>query len=300
MHEERALHSSFRKNVEARSGLQREPQFFSGLHTEHQYSIFLHGTMASSPLKLLPGNLTVPLHLAAFDLEKLRAGTLRGAGASTLPLGIASLDEALGGLPQGSVVELCSSGGLGRATRIALAACASAQQADGGEASWCAWVDASGTLYAPGVARAGVDLKRLLVVRPEPTDIAKVAVRLAASHVFSVLVIDRCGIPGAALHHPLHGMSSRGWSTAVRRLALAVEGSDTTIVLLSNEQQARESLPTAMRIALERPSLDQLHLRVAKDRRGRIHAGALCVPLLDLDMPRSISTDETHRSHRVA
>jgi hypothetical protein len=56
----------------------------------------------------------------------------------------------------------------------------------------------------------------------------------------------------------------------VRRLALAAENSETTILLLSSEQQAREGLPVALRIELTRPSLDQLHLRIAKERRGRL------------------------------
>ena len=55
------------------------------------------------------------------------------------------------------------------------------------------------------------------------------------------------------------------------RLALAVEGSDTTVILVTDKQAPRSlPLPTALRLELDRPSADRLTLRVAKDRRGRV------------------------------
>jgi hypothetical protein len=219
-----------------------------------------------------------PLHLAAFDLNELRVNSRTLPEAKVLPVGIPTIDEALpdGGLPRGSVVEVCASGGLARATRFALSACASAQRED--DQAWCAWVDAGRTLFAPGVAQAGVDLDRLLVVQPPAADVARIAVRLASSHVFSVVVIDRCSVPGALFFED----RSIRWNTAVRRLALATENDDTSILLLSSSQQAdREALPTAMRIELRRPALDRLSLRIAKDRRGRL-SGPLSIPIIDM------------------
>jgi len=196
--------------------------------------------------------------------------------AKALPLGLRPVDETLpeGGLPRGAVVELAAPQGLARATTLALSLCASAQaearlrgESDT-QGAWCAFLDPTSTLFAPAVARAGVDLGRLLVVRPSHEDLARVAVRVAQSHAFSVVVVDTTGVPGCRADTRLDR-----WITIVRRLALAVEGSDTTILLLTDAAASRAMpLPTAMRIELERLAEDRLGLRVAKDRRGRITA----------------------------
>jgi recombination protein RecA len=190
--------------------------------------------------------------------------------AKPLALGIDVLDAALpdAGLPRAAVVEVAGSAGLGGITRLALAACHAAQRED---ASWCAWVDPSATLYAPGVRAAGVDLERLLVVRPEPEEMAKVAVRLVQSGVFSVVVLDRAGVPGA-----MPGRTRIRWPTAVRRLALAASESDATVLLVSTVEQARaEPLPVALRLELGRPAPERIAIRVTKDRRGRLGTAVL-------------------------
>ncbi len=202
-----------------------------------------------------------------------------------LSLGIPPLDEALpdAGLPSGAVVELCAPMGLGRISQLALFACAAAQRESRQlrlASDWTAWIDPSdpsrGSLFAPALARTGVDLTRLLVVRPDHDDIARVAVRLASSRLFRVIVIDRSGLPGASV-------SSRArWSTVVRRLALAAESAGTTILLLSSTARAhRDRLPTAMRIELTRPRHDLLQLNVTKDRRGRL-PGPVSLPMSEL------------------
>jgi recombination protein RecA len=219
--------------------------------------------------------------------------------AKALPLALGEVNDVLpeGGLPRGGVVEIASPRGLARATSIALAACAGAQaeaRLRGGEeteGAWCAWIDPMGSLYAPAVARAGVDLARLLVVRPpicaralcghppaqprsaqEPPSatLARVAVRMATSRAFLVLVIDAVGVPGA-----WQGEDLARWVNVVRKLALAMEGSDGAVLLLTDRLAARPMpLPVAMRIEVERPAEDRLTIRVAKDRRGRVTAPA--------------------------
>jgi recombination protein RecA len=198
--------------------------------------------------------------------------------AKPLPLGLTAIDEALpeGGLPRGAVVELSAPRGLARATTLALAACASAQAAACARGAidsigaWCAFIDPASTLFAPGVVTAGVDLTRLLVVRPPLDALARVAVRVASSRAFSVVVIDAAGVPGGAA-----GVRLDRWSTITRRLALSVEGGDTTVLLLTDRCQARSMpLPVAMRIELERPAPLRMSIRVAKDRRGRVTSPA--------------------------
>ncbi len=178
------------------------------------------------------------------------------------------------------MVEIASPYGLARATSIALAACASAQAeaklrgGDGTAGAWCAWIEAGDgkggppptSLFAPAVARAGVDLARLLVIRPPADALARVAARTAASRVFSVIVVDLAGVPGRRQDQRLDR-----WVNPVRRLAMAVEGQEATVILLTDALAPRSlPLPVAQRLEIERPAMDRLLLTVAKDRRGRV------------------------------
>jgi hypothetical protein len=202
--------------------------------------------------------------------------------ASPPPGGILPLPEAVsallpeGGLLRGGVVEIASARGLAKATSLAAAACASAQAEarlrGGGLATagaWCAWVDSTGSLFAPFAAAAGVDLARLLVVRPPVEKLAKVAVRAAESRAFGVLVVDTVGALGD--HDRARSDEVGRWSTTVRRLSLAIEGSDRVILLLTDLWAHRPMvLPVAMRIEIERPAEGRLFVRVGKDRYGRV------------------------------
>jgi recombination protein RecA len=190
-----------------------------------------------------------------------------------LPIDLGQLGSILpgGGLPRGGVVELAVTGGAAMATRIALSACRAVQQealVHGGELPWCAFLDPSASLFAPGVAKAGVELKRLLVVRPNLDALTRVAVRLAESRAFAVLVVDTIGVPGASL-------TTRGsaWVRTVRRLALAAEGTASIVLLLTEHMAQRGTpLPVAQRILLSRPAPDLLRVQLVKDRHGRVGA----------------------------
>lgn len=77
------------------------------------------------------------------------------------PTGIAELDALLrGGIPRGSLVELCGRSSSGR-TGLCLSLLAQAT----GEQQTCAFVDVSDSLDPMSLAAAGVDLTRLLWVR---------------------------------------------------------------------------------------------------------------------------------------
>lgn len=189
-----------------------------------------------------------------------------------LALGWPEVDALLpdGGLPRG-VVELTSPRALGGATSVALAAVRAAQAKD--LRAWCAWIDPEATLYGPGVVRAGIDLARLLVVRPLRAEIGRIAVKVVASRGLDVVVVDLDPIPFARIEE--RGVPSRRRgvpeTTLVRRLALAAEEAGTTVLLLTDTRVQRPSaLPVALRIELSRPTPDDLSMRVAKDRRGRI------------------------------
>lgn len=219
------------------------------------------------------------------------------AQAKALPLGFAakgsarSLDEALpdGGLPRGAVVEIASPSTLGRATTIALRACAAfqveAKLRSGGPAreagaargagatagSWCAFIDPWSTLHAPSVEASGVDPSRLLVVRAPVDALSRVVVRVAESRIFGVVVVDTSGVPGTK-----GGIRLDRWGTVVRRLSLVVERTDTTVLLLT-DRSAHRAMPLPVALRLELANLEvsvvdgsSIQMRVAKDRHGRV------------------------------
>jgi recombination protein RecA len=113
-----------------------------------------------------------------------------------------------------------------------------------------------------------VALERLLVVRPGLEALSRVAIRLVESQAFAIVVVDLAAVPGAPLNVPLGS-----WPRIVRRLALALEGTEGIVLLVTDAGAERPlPLPVAQRIELARPAAGELALRVAKDRRGRISA----------------------------
>lgn len=230
------------------------------------------------PAQLLPAQL---LPLQGLDLQGLE-----GPGEErVLSLGVPALDAVLPhrGLVRGSVIELQVQGAGSSATSFALYACRAAQRAAGHEQArherrklasarsfdaqrpWCAFIDPSASLFAPGVARLGVDLERLLVVRPEVDAIERVAVRIAEAKAVSLLVIDLRGALGEV------PVSIQRWPRTVRRLALAVKHIGTCVLLITPATRcASLPLPVAMRLELSRGRADSFDIRVGKERGGRV------------------------------
>jgi recombination protein RecA len=179
------------------------------------------------------------------------------------------------GFPQGSVVELASPANLGHGLGIALAACAASQESSvrgGGEMAWCAFLDPDHTLFGPAVQASGVCLDRMLVLRPPRQLLAKVAVKVALSRIFSVVVVDVAAVPGATLSKArTRSESMEAWAKVTRRLSLAVEKTPTTVFLLTRSEAERPSaLPAAMRVELENAAPGSLVVRVAKEKFGRV------------------------------
>jgi recombination protein RecA len=194
------------------------------------------------------------------------------------PLEVAWLTDVLpdGGLPRG-VVELAAARALGGSTSLALAAVRAGQGR--GPKAWCAWIDPEATLHAPGVIAAGVDLDRMLVVRPPRPEVGRVAVKVAASGAFEVIVLDVDAVPGARSAEgrsnpngtPAHKNPPNDAQVLVRKLALEAEETGATVVLLTDSTRPRAvPWPVALRLELSRPSRHELTVRVAKERRGRI------------------------------
>jgi protein ImuA len=156
--------------------------------------------------------------------------------------GLAEIDGALpdGGFPRGALSELSGGQASGK-TAVALALLASL-----GEEGLFAWVDGRGELYPPAAAARGVDLGRLLIVRPgepargqEPVQAALWAAEaLLGSAAFAAVVVD------APLRQAL-----RGWDAAARRLQAAAEKGGAVGLWLSPPRTAVR-VPAAVRLEL--------------------------------------------------
>jgi cell division inhibitor SulA/protein ImuA len=172
-----------------------------------------------------------------------------------------------GGLPQGQVVELALGSSSSLGTRLCFGAIREAQRhaaVQGGEA-WAAFVDPDKSLYAPAIVQAGIELERLLVVQPGPRDISRVVIQLVEARAFAVVVVD--------LFHVRREYSTREWSRAVRRMALATENTKAVVVLLTNaarEAGALSGLPVGMRVCLHRQAMGSVSVAITKDKQGRI------------------------------
>jgi hypothetical protein len=199
---------------------------------------------------------------------------------SYLPTEWAELDAALPdhGFPKG-VVELASPHALGGGTSIALAAVRAAQQRDA--RAWCAWIDSHGTLYGPGVAWAGVDLERLLVIRPPWSEAGRVAVKVASAHACEVIVVDVAPAVSPSRPSVEYGRKKKRLSPEilVRKLSLAAEQGGATVLLLTDSLASRAvPWPVALRLELGRAP-GHLVVKVAKDRRGRVGGEKAIVPI---------------------
>lgn len=230
--------------------------------------------LAQLPPSVVPGGVAGALARAVgADFGQAAAGLqaagLQAASSQALRLGL-PLDALLpdGGLPRGAVVEMAISGAAALGTSVALAACQAAQRSQlfaGSPAAWCAFVDPTGSLYAPAAVQAGVSLERLLVLRPSAEALSRTALRLVESQVFPLVVIDLAGVPGKPLDIAL-----AGWARVVRRLAIAVEQTESSVLLITDAAAARPlPLPVAQRFELSLHA-DLLSVRIAKDRRGRV------------------------------
>jgi RecA DNA recombination protein len=226
----------------------------------------------------------------AHDLELLlaRIGSSSKLASSLvkvpgLSLSWPGFDDLLpdGGLPRG-VVELAAPYALGGTTSIALAAVRAGQANT--PHSWCAWIDPERTLHAPGVAAAGVDLSRMLVVCPPRSQLGRISVKVVGLGAFEVVVVDFHGVPRSArmdkaFSPPRFGTAAFAKpgrkdvppEVLVRKLALSAEQTAATVLLLTDSTQPRSvAWPTALRLELGHPSRAELSMRVAKDRKGRV------------------------------
>lgn len=179
---------------------------------------------------------------------------------ATLRTGVEAFDALLpaGGFPLGQAVELCGEAASGR-TSLALRAMAAAHR----ERRLCAYVDGPGELYPPAAAAMGVDLERLLIVRPKATDqLVWTAVQLARSGAFACVVLDLTR--GLAVE-ARKASSVRLSQPESRKLAdAAVKGGGLLLLLTSPEAPADGML----RLRTEARGASGLTVEVVRSRQG--------------------------------
>jgi recombination protein RecA len=170
---------------------------------------------------------------------------------AVLRTGIVPLDGLFpeGGLPLGGALELWGEAASGR-TSLGLRAVA----AVGRELRLSAWVDGPGELYPPAAAALGVDLQRLLIVRPQaPGQLVWSAVQLARSGAFACVVLD------------LTHTGVRPSQVEARKLHDAAAAGGGLLLLLTPPEAPGDGL---VRLRTRAEGVQGLRVEVVRHRRG--------------------------------
>ena len=175
------------------------------------------------------------------ELDKLlrnsaiwRGGARTDVSGTYLPTGWSVLDEQLpgGGWPQGALTEVLSdASGTGEVSLFIPALATLSQQG-----RWMAWINTPWVPVAPVLAARGLNLERVLVIRPHDWGQA-----LWASEQ-----LLGCAETGAVLLWAKQAEERR-----LRRLQLAAESGAGFSVLFRPAAHARQSSPAALRLSLE-------------------------------------------------
>ncbi len=163
--------------------------------------------------------------------RRFPSATFQGANPlSFQPTGLAGFDSLLprGGLPGGRISLICGPPSSGRAS-IALAIAATPTNTG----NHIAWIDTQGTFHPPSAAAAGLDLQRVLMIRPPPGDISEAlhaAILTLRSGALSLLVMDL-----GAGDDPLGSVGRRRphklCESAAARLGRSVPGASRCLIL---------------------------------------------------------------------
>ncbi len=173
----------------------------------------------------------------------MRLGTERRVAVDAIPTGAFNLDAAIGvgGVPAGRVTEIYGPESSGKTT-LALHVIANAQKRGG----IAAFIDAEHALDADYARKLGVDIDNLLVSQPDTGEQAlEIAEVLVRSNAVSIVVVDSVAalVPKAEIEGEMGdsfvGLQARLMSQAMRKLAGAINRSQTAIVFIN---QIREKI----------------------------------------------------------
>ena len=188
------------------------------------------------------------LSLSSWDAS---AGQRLSSSRPVWSTGRDALDARLpgGGWPTASLIEvLLDEPGLGE-VQLFLPALVQSQRVEG-ETPWLVWIAPPHEPFAPALAQHGIDLDRLLVVRPvSATEALWAAEQALGSGVCAAVLLW------------LKGTDDR-W---LRRLKLAAEAGGALGIFFRPERHRFESSPAALRLLLTRgneyPRLDILKVQ---------------------------------------
>ncbi|MFI4890094.1 MAG: translesion DNA synthesis-associated protein ImuA [Steroidobacterales bacterium] len=179
-----------------------------------------------------------------------------GPSRPVWPTGSRSLDMRLpgGGWPAASLVEvLIDATGLGEVQLFLPALVQSQQRTAAGDVPWLVWIAPPHEPYAPALAQQGIELDRLLIVRPTTATEALWAAEQALGS----------GVCAAVLLW-LKGSDDR-W---LRRLKLAAEAGGALGVLFRPERHRFESSPASLRLLMTQ-GCSAAHLELIKVQGGQ-------------------------------
>ncbi len=191
---------------------------------------------------------------ACLEVKRRLGRTRPSSSRPVWSTGRSSLDARLpgGGWPTASLIEvLLDAAGLGE-VQLFLPALVECQRKTDGEPPWLVWIAPPHEPYAPSLAQQGIELRRLLVVRPSTATEALWAAEQALSS----------GVCAAVLLW-LKGTDDR-W---LRRLKLAAEAGGALGILFRPERHRFESSPATLRLLLTQGEHEP-HLELLKVQGG--------------------------------
>jgi hypothetical protein len=196
---------------------------------------------------------TASLIEVLLDSPGLGRGTAAlGPGAAGLGPGAARLGPGAAGLGPGAAGLGPGAAGLGE-VQLFLPALVECQRQRDGDSPWIVWIAPPHEPFAPALAQQGIELRRLIVVRPASAVEALWAAEQALSS----------GVCAAVLLW-LKGTDDR-W---LRRLKLAAEAGGALGVLFRPERHRFESSPASLRLLLTRGDREP-RLEIIKVQGGR-------------------------------
>lgn len=167
----------------------------------------------------------------------------------TISTGFPALDEALhGGWPRGTLAEILFSQFGSGEMRLLLPALARLSR----QSQWIALVAPPFIPYAPALAAAGIDLKRLLIVKP----------RSAEEGLWATEQALRSGTCAAVL-----AFVKTTDATSLRRLQWAAEAGGGLGFIFRSQWQVVQSSPIPVRLRVE-PHAQGFSVQVLKRRGG--------------------------------
>jgi RecA/RadA recombinase len=201
--------------------------------------------------------------------RRLRPRGLSAGSESSLTTGVPDLDLLLpgGGIPRGELTEITGPPSSGK---TALLVRLLARALERGEVA--VYLDTTGSFDSTSVLRAGLPLKRLLLVRPPSVAVAlQVLEELLRSRGPGLLALDLAGL-----------LLRRGLTQATLfRLVRVVREVDAAVVLLRDAVPGATSLGSAVGLRLfcrslgcsvdpSRPGAFRMRVEVAKSRQGSV------------------------------